>query len=308
MSTKNKITVLGASNVDITGFTERKLIYGDANIGYSETSAGGVGRNIAENLHRLGFEIDLISVFGSDPLSNFLINSCKELGLEIDSSLFFENKNAGTFIAIMDKENDLAVGISAMDIYKEVTPELIKPFLLKIKQSDYLVLETNFPSKVLEMTVKKVPNTKFVLDTVSGKKALRSTNILSSLYILKTNLLEAEMLSNIKAKNKGDQEELVKFFLRKGVKKVFITLGEDGVIYGDKSGIAHHKTIPTIIKNTIGAGDSFVSGIIYADAHEKDIHQMAIYGMASASINVQYNGAVSPEMNVNNLEKMVKKH
>jgi len=298
------ISVLGASNVDITGFTDHKLIYGDANIGTSKTSAGGVGRNIAENLHRLGFKINLISVFGDDPLSEFLIKSCKDLGINIDASLFLKNENAGTFIAIMDCQNDLALGISAMDIYTKLNAELIHSKIKTISQSDYLVLETNFPANILEKVAKENTNSKIVLDTVSGKKSLRAKNILSSLYILKTNLLEAQMLSGIDLKS-NNNEKLVNYFLNIGVKKVFITLGKDGVIYGDDTGVSQHKTIPTKIENTIGAGDSFVSGIIYADALDMDIQKMALHGMASASINVQHNAAVSPKMNVANLNKIV---
>jgi len=300
------ISVLGASNVDITGFTEHKLIYGDANIGHSKTSAGGVGRNIAENLHRLGFDINLISIFGDDPLSDYLIKSCKELGLDINASLYLKNQNAGTFIAIMDCNNDLALGISAMDIYKGLDTKAIQSKINSIPQTDYLVIETNFPSEVLELVVKENPNTKFVLDTVSGKKSLRVKNILSSLYILKTNLLEAQMLSKIEGTSLESQKEMITYFLNKGVKKVFITLGKEGVIYGNKTGISHHNTIPTKIENTIGAGDSFVSGIVYADTLELDIHKLALYGMASASINVQFNGAVSTEMNIENLMNIVK--
>lgn len=300
---KNKtITVFGASNVDITGFTEQKLIYGDANIGYTVTSPGGVGRNIAENLHRLGFDINLISVFGDDPLSEYLIKSCKELGLRINDSLFLKNASAATFLAIMDAHNDLALGISAMDIYKDINLNLLKTKITKTKTADYTVLETNFPTDLLELMVQEVSDTKIVLDTVSGKKALRASSIIPHLYILKTNLLEAQMLSGIHPTDNASKEKLVAYFIDLGVKNVFITTGKDGVIYGNKEVISQRGPIPSNIINTIGAGDSFVSGIIYADALEMDIHKMALYGMASASLNVQFNGAVSPDMNVKSLE------
>lgn len=305
MSRNKIISVLGASNVDITGFTDHKLIYGDANIGHSKTSSGGVGRNIAENLHRLGFTINLISVFGEDPLSDFLIKSCQDLGLNIQASIFLKDQNAGTFIAIMDCHNDLALGISAMDIYNKLDIKLIQPKINSLAQPEYFVLETNFPASILESVAKENKNSKLVLDTVSGKKSLRAKNILPYLYILKTNLLEAQMLSGSE-KTSTNPTKLIKYFLNIGVKKVFITLGKDGVIYGDKTGVYEHKTIPTKIENTIGAGDAFVSGIVYADAQNKDIHQMALYGMASASINVQHNAAVSPNMNIKNLKKIVK--
>lgn len=305
MEINKTIRVLGASNVDITGFTEQKLIYGDANIGHTITTPGGVGRNIAENLHRLGFDVNLISVFGDDPLSDYLIKSCKDLGLKIDNSLFLKNASAATFLAIMDSHNDLALGISAMDIYKNINRDLFSDKITNLKETDYTVLETNFPTDILELVIEKMSNTKFVLDTVSGKKALRSIPILPHLYILKTNLLEAQMMSGIIPTDAESKEKLVAYFVNLGVKHVFITTGKDGVIYGNKEIISQKGPIPSNIINTIGAGDSFVSGIIYADALGMDIHKMALYGMASASLNVQFNGAVSTKMNADNLEAIV---
>jgi len=293
---QNKICVIGASNVDITGFTKNKLIYKDANIGSMKTSPGGVGRNIAENLHSLGLDVNLISVFGDDPLSQYLINSCKDLELNILDSLFLNDAHAATFIAVMDENNDLAVGISAMNIYDGISKEFIISKLEIINEADFVVLETNMPEEILNTIVGKLPNKKYILDTVSGKKTLKAKSILSNLYILKTNLLEAQMLSNIEVKNDADLEKLVKFFISEGVKNVFITLGEDGVIYGNKDLIKKQEAIVSEVLNTIGAGDAFLSGVIYGDILEKDIHEVARYGMACAGINVRHDSSVSPDM------------
>ncbi len=307
MQKQTLITVVGASNVDITGFSKRKLIYQDANIGTMKTSLGGVGRNIAENLFRLGFSVNLISVFGDDPLSDYLIKSCKDLGLKINDSLFLKNASASTFLAVMDEHNDLAVGISAMDIYDSISQEFILSKTSSINQSDYVVIETNMPEYTLRLLVENSTNVKFVLDTVSGVKALKAKNILSKLYILKTNLLEAQMLSDIDIKDAKDLEKLVIFFLDKGVENVFITLGKDGVIFGNKEMIKKHPPIRSKVLNTIGAGDSFVSGLIYADAMGYTIEEVALYGMASASLNVQHDSAVSPEMSPENIHKIINK-
>ncbi len=303
MSINKSIGVLGAANLDITGFPEHELIFGDANIGTTETSPGGVGRNIAENLLRLGFTVDLISVFGDDTLSKHLIQSCESLGLHTKNSIFLKNAAAASFLAIMNSHNDLALGISAMEIYNELSVSLFESKIALLQKTDLIVLETNFPKTILEYITDKLPDKKFVLDTVSGKKALRSKDILPSLYILKTNLLEAQMLSGFTVDKKTNTDDLVRFFLDKGVKNVFITLGKEGVAYGNYHTISKMSPIPSTIINTIGAGDSFVSGIIYADSLGLNIHKMALYGMASAGINVQYNGAVSPEMTIENLEK-----
>ena len=298
-----KVTVIGASNVDITGFTKHELIYKDANIGSMKTSAGGVGRNIAENLSKLDFDVNLVSIFGDDPLSDFIVNHNIDMGIDVSESLYLKNASTSTFIAIMDNHNDLALGISAMDIYDNIDTEKLLS-KQKDKQSDYLVLETNFDEKTLQFATKLFPKTKIVLDTVSGKKAMRALPVLQHLYILKTNLLEAEMMSHIKVKN-DNYNELIKWFLQQGVKNVFITLGKEGVIYGNASKIAHQDSIPSTVINTIGAGDSFVAGLIYGDSLNKNIDECARYGMAAASITVGHNEAVSPEMSKENISERI---
>lgn len=308
MTATRSVYVFGASNVDITGFTKDKLIYKDANIGYMKTAAGGVGRNIAENLKKLVFNIRLVSVFGDDPLSRFLMDDCRAKGLDISKSLFLNNQPASSFIAVMNEENDLAVGISAMQLYDSLSPEWFIENLPEMPEDSYVVLETNFSESILQAIVNQYPHRKFVLDTVSGMKSLRALPILSHLYMLKTNHIEAAIMSELPDNSQSDREALVQYFIDKGVQKVFITLGKEGVIYGDQTGVFHLPAIRANVVNTIGAGDSFVGGLIYADSQNKDLHQAAKYGMAAAAITVQHNEAVSPEMNPEILEKYVTIH
>ncbi len=304
MSATRSVYVFGASNVDITGFTKDKLIYKDANIGYMKTAAGGVGRNIAENLRKLDFDTCLVSVFGDDPLSHFLMEDCRTKGLDISQSLFLSNQPASSFIAVMNEENDLAVGISAMQLYDSLSPEWFIENLPEIPADSYVVLETNFAEPILQAIVDKYPRRKFVLDTVSGMKSLRALPILSHLYMLKTNHIEAAIMSGLPDNSQADREALVQHFVDKGVQKVFITLGKDGVIYGDQTGVFHLPAISANVVNTIGAGDSFVSGLIYADNQNRDLHQAAKYGMAAAAVTVQHNEAVSPAMKPEILRKI----
>jgi len=301
---KIKICVVGAANVDITGFTKDKLILNDSNIGKMETSPGGVGRNIAENLHKLDFDVNLVSIFGDDPLSEYIKKSCIDKGIKIDNSFFLNNASAATFIAILNEQNDLAVGIAAMDIYERISEDKMKDKLQSIVNHDYVVLETNYPSHILKQIVSYKSSAKFILDTVSGDKALRAKNILSEIFILKTNLPEAQILSGLQAETDDDLKKIVSYFIKKGVKNVFITLGKEGVIYGNEKLIKKQNPIEADVINTVGAGDAFVSGLIYAEAKGFDINKTAIMGMASAGLNVKADSAVSSEMNIDNLLKI----
>ncbi|MCD8330678.1 MAG: PfkB family carbohydrate kinase, partial [Lachnospiraceae bacterium] len=61
-----KITVVGAVNVDICGKSDQLLKAEDSNPGRVTISMGGVGRNIAHNLRLLEQKVSLVTVFGDD--------------------------------------------------------------------------------------------------------------------------------------------------------------------------------------------------------------------------------------------------
>ena len=65
MNTKY-VTVIGGVNVDIVGFPNSPLVAQDSNPGTIRVSFGGVGRNIAENIVKLGVPTKLLSAIGDD--------------------------------------------------------------------------------------------------------------------------------------------------------------------------------------------------------------------------------------------------
>lgn len=296
MSVTPKITVIGASNIDIIGFSKDKLIYKDANIGSLETILGGVGRNIAENLKRLDFDVEFLSVFADDEFSKTLKDSCTDLSISIKHSLTVKDSRTSLFIAIMDRDNDLALALTAMDIYNDIPDSFVLDKLDVIGQNDYCILETNLPTSILELVTEKLPDVKFALEAVSGKKALKAKSILDRLYILKCNILEAELLSGIKVEYESDCEKLVEHFLALGVKKVFITLGPDGVAFGSEKEIFISKNRIITPVNTNGAGDAFMAGLFYGEMKRLDLFDMVSFASACALVTIQHKNAVHPEI------------
>jgi pseudouridine kinase len=296
MSNNPKITVIGAANIDLIGFSNEELIYQDSNTGHLETILGGVGRNIAENLKHLDFDVEFLTVLADDEFSKIITDSCNNLGLSITHSLIKENSKTSIFMAIMDKSNDMALGLTAMDIYDDIPDAFILDNLDVIAQSDYCVIETNLPTSTLELVTKKLPNVRFALEAVSAKKALKAKPILDKLYILKCNAMEAELLSGIKVNYEIEYEKVVAHFLELGVKKVFITLGIDGVAYGDENEIFIDKNKIIAPVNTTGAGDAFMAGILYGETKGMELYDMVQFASACAQITIMHQDAVNPDI------------
>jgi pseudouridine kinase len=297
MAEVSKITVIGASNIDLIGFSKEKLIFKDSNIGTLETVLGGVGRNIAENLARLGQKVEFLSVFANDEFATRIKDSCNDLDISIDHSITVNYSGTSVFIAIMDRQNDLALGLSAMDIYNTIPDSFILNSLDHISQNKYCLLETNMPISILELVTEKLPDVRFALEAVSAKKALKAKSILNKVYILKCNLLEGQLLADFEVNYEEDCEKLVEHFLSLGVKKVFITMGKDGVAYGDSMGcwIAQTNIIEAV--NTNGAGDAFMAGLLYAEVNGFDMYKMVQFASACAKLTIQHKNAVHPDLN-----------
>ena len=75
---KDYAVVIGGVNIDIVGYPYSKLIPQDSNIGGVKLSLGGVGRNIAENLVRLGVDTKLISILGDDIYGKKILDEAKK--------------------------------------------------------------------------------------------------------------------------------------------------------------------------------------------------------------------------------------
>jgi pseudouridine kinase len=183
-----------------------------------------------------------------------------------------------------------------MDIYNEIPDAFILDNLEVIAQSDYCVIETNLPTSTLELVTEKLPNMRFALEAVSAKKALKAKSILDKLYILKCNAIEAELLSGIKVEYEIEYEKVVAHFLDLGVKKVFITLGMDGVAYGDENEIFIDKNKIISPVNTTGAGDAFMAGILYGETKGMELYDMVQFASACAQITIMHQDAVNPDI------------
>ena len=61
------VLVIGSAGLDVVGRVSDSLQAGTSNPGTMRSSLGGVARNVAENLSRLGMEAILITAVGDDP-------------------------------------------------------------------------------------------------------------------------------------------------------------------------------------------------------------------------------------------------
>ena len=84
------ISIVGGTNIDIQGFPNNDLILKDSNPGEVKISFGGVGRNIGENLVKLGIETKLISAVGDDVYGRKILEESRTINLNMEDSLIIK--------------------------------------------------------------------------------------------------------------------------------------------------------------------------------------------------------------------------
>lgn len=298
-------TVVGGANMDIQCFPKEGLVYHDSNPGNMKQSLGGVGRNIAENMIKLGIRTKLITVLGDDLYSKAIIDGAKDVGIEIEDSLILEKTNGSTYFSVLNTDGDLEIAIASMDIYDQMDENFIKKKEKTLVNSRVIILDTNIPKDVIEYIVKNTKNAIFFLDTVSTSKAIKISGLLNYFHTIKPNKIEAEKLSGIKIENNNDLDKAAQWFLNQGIKRVFITLGPQGVYYNDgiDKGIIDGKKVKVI--NTTGAGDAFVAGLVYGHLNELNIKDTAIFAQSASILALIHENTINPNMSLENINNII---
>ncbi len=300
------VCVIGGSNIDIQGFPQNKLIMKDSNIGKVKISLGGVGRNIAENLARLGIETRLISAVGDDPYGHKILDEARSIGLDMSESLVLKGEATSTYLSILDETHDMALAIAHMDSIERMTSSYIRSKRQLIENAELVILDTNLPYEVIETLVTTFRKTDFFLDTVSTAKALKVKPLIGKFHSIKPNKIEAEILSGVKINTDEDLIKASSILHTQGVKRIFISLGSEGVFVSDQRMSAHYAAPPVQIINATGAGDAFMAGLAYAYVQDKTTKEAATMAMACAAIALSHEDTINPSLSQESLNEKLK--
>lgn len=297
----DRIAVVGGCNIDLSATAFTPLISKDSNPGFLKTTMGGVGRNIAENLSRLGYEVHLISMLGNDHFKQAIETDAQSFGLDLSYCETVDDANTSTYLCINQPDGDISVAVSAMEICDRLTPEVLEKKLDFLNSCHYVVLDSNIPVETI-IYLKEHCTAKLCADAVSSKKAAKLRSVLPSLFFLKANRSEAEILSGIRLDDLAAVNAAIDMLHHSGVKNVAITLSMDGAYFSDGHSRALLPPLPIHAVNTTGCGDAFFAGVLTALINELDVSNALRRGLAMAAISAEANNAVSPTLTADKLK------
>lgn len=295
LRTGSYAVVVGGVNMDIGGRSFSGLLEADSNPGRVTTSLGGVGRNIAHNLALMGTDVRLLTAFGDDVYGNRIAASCAELGIDASHALQCPGCATSTYLYIARPDGEMALALSDMAVCNKITPAYLAAKLQLINNAQVVVADANIPAESLVYLAENCQVPLFC-DPVSVTKAEKLRPILHKIHTLKPNRLEAELLSGVKIRNREDVARAAQALLEKGVRRVFISLGADGVYAATEQEQVHLPNLPGRMVNTTGCGDAFMAALVWAYLEGTDLKRTALAGLAAGAIAMESQETINPAM------------
>lgn len=299
------VICIGGANVDRKFKMKKKTIMGTSNPASVTGSVGGVARNIAENLGRLGHDVKLLSIAGNDSEWK-LIEEVSSPFMSTDLTKSFDELATGTYTAVLEPDGEMLLAMANMDIYEKMTPAYVARNETALLAASCIVIDLNCPKDTIEYVRKlaKSRDIPLAVIPVSGPKMDRLSEDLTGITWLVLNRDEAEQYWESSIEAMEDWKESARKFLERGVENVLITGGKEGVFAASKSAIEHYEALQAQeLRDVTGAGDAFSSGVIHSFLHRRDFAETIRSGLMNAAKTLQSESTVRTELTAEQLKK-----
>ncbi len=293
---RENIVVIGGANVDLTGTATNAYRGGDSNPGKVAQSAGGVGRNIAENLARLGSHTSMITLVGYDSRGRFLVDHARDAGINTQDFIQWPDSATSTYLALNNEQGELIGAVADMSIVEQLTPSLLNEKRSRLNAASLIVVEANLPAATLAWLAEQSLTAPLVADAVSATKAVKLAPLLSKLSVLKVNVSEARALLDLPKTTQLDELSLATALLDKGVATVLLSLGARGVLFAN-SDTHFIQAVPACdMQSDTGAGDALMAGFLHAQQRYESPEQQVSFALACAACTLEAKDAVNTKL------------
>ncbi|XP_064276916.1 uncharacterized protein LOC135300880 isoform X1 [Passer domesticus] len=333
--------VIGGINVDFIAKAQNAEILGggQTNAGRVRRTFGGVGRNLADCLSRLGQAPLLLSAVGKDEHLESVLHYCHHM--DMSAVLQLEGKSTATYCAVITSAGELSMGLGDMDIHHQITEQYVSQFKENLCQAPLVCIDGNLPLSTIQYVCQLAREHQLAVcyeptDENKASKPFLSDSWKALTYI-SPNLQELRAINRtlgnpLPAELPSRLEEVVQAAvalacpLLAHLHCVVVTLGAHGVLLCGKSlggsislypgahkqaaaarlCAAHYPAIPISreeIVNVSGAGDSLMAGILAGVLAKHDTGTCVRMGLLAASLSLRSYEPISPEISTSSVNQ-----
>jgi fructokinase len=230
--------------------------------------AGGSTFNAMVSLGRMGVDTSFISKIGDDKLGTIILDFMQDNHISSESMTIWEGHKTDIALAFLDEKGD-----ADYSFYKEYDKQFVEANIPEFNKDDILLMGSYFSLNpllrpLIGRVIKAAKEAQVIIyyDPNFRSSHLHEVNELRP--IIFSNMEEATIV-------RGSDEDFENIFTiktltemtlnaRKYTEHLLITQGSKGVLVSDRENNFHFPAQELTPLSTIGAGDSFNAGFIYA--------------------------------------------
>lgn len=292
------VVVVGGANIDIKARSAEPVIAATSNPGTTTTTPGGVGRNIAENLARLGTRTQLIAAVGADPLGDQVVTESAAAGIVTDG-IRRSTHATGTYTAVLDADGELVVSVADMAATDALAPDDLDPQLLA--DAALVILDGNLalPTAARAVELAAAGGAPVVIEPVSVPKAARLASLLAEKHpvlAVTPNRDELGALTGLPVTTEAEQTTAIAALHDRGVELIWVRLGPRGSLLSGPAGRSRLASYSSEVVDVTGAGDAMLGAFAHALLAGAAPAEAAAYGHAAAAATVASPFTVRPDL------------
>ncbi len=291
MKTKNKIVVIGSSNVDMIMKMDHL-----PSVGETVTEAqffqvyGGKGANQAVAAARAGGIVSFINCVGEDAYTPQMVQNYKDDG--IDTSFVFQEKDlpSGHALVMIGDAGNNYLSVATGANYK-LTPDKIDKAMPAISDAAMIVLQYEIPEDTIKYIIELANGDGIPVMFNFAPARKFDLNYIPKVNILVLNEVEAGFLAQVQVQIQEDAEKAAIVLINRGVEKVIITLGSKGAFMMTRNEKVYVPAFKVEALDTTAAGDTFCGSLAVALVEGKSLKESLTFASAAAAICVTRIGA-----------------
>ena len=294
------VVVVGAAAMDTKGHAQEPLQAGTSIAGRVRVSVGGVGRNIAENLARLGVQTTLLSAVGDDEAGRHLLAQARRSGVDVEQVLISPDHATAAYLAMLDNRGDLLFSVADMSIMQAVTPRYLYDRRRWLRRVSMVAVDANLSPEALASLLRQTGQcgVPVCADPTSTSLAPRLCPHLPELYMITPNALEAEALCEQPVRNRDEAIVAAKKLVALGVEIAIITLADQGLVYATPDESGHIPAIKSEVIDLTGAGDALTAAVIFGLLNDFSVNEAVQLGVSAAALTLQCRETVCTDLSL----------
>jgi ribokinase len=286
------IGIFGSLNMDLVVQTLRLPKPGETLSGAGfKTVPGGKGANQAVAAARLGSQTHLFGRVGADEFGQQLITSLRQQCVTCDGIMIDAATHTGLAIITVASTGEnqivLVAGANA-----QVEQADVARFRTKLSGMSSVLLQLEVPlaAAIAAAEAARAAGVRVILDPAPAPVHF-PIEFYALADILTPNQTEAEQLLGQSIHSIGDAIQAAQQLRTRGVQRIILTLGEQGIAVADEHGAQHWPAYPTAVVDTTAAGDGF-NGAMAAALDQGYSWTVAIqWGLSVGALTVSRAGA-----------------